>query len=197
MTQVFQLEFNTKTARESATNTVFTSHNTLTEEVSTVSHFLTHTGSLFVKRCDVNLLICFTYCLLLKKEMVAYFQTMYADTPKIVLSNTHTYTPVPAKRSVKKNKIKKIRWGLRQRSYFGHVGALHVVFVDPDLLFILSPHVRQGLRQFILVLLLPSGVHLHQSSLVALPGVLHLLQNSRNQSQKSFTVFSGVIKLII
>lgn len=124
--------------------------------------------------------------------MVAYFQTMCADTPKLYyLTRTHTHSCL-----LKDQLKKKIRCGLRQRSYFGHVGALHVVFVDPDLLFILSPHVRQGLRQFVLVLLLPSGVHLHQSSLVALTGVLHLLKNSRNQSQKSFTVFSGVIKWI-
>lgn len=60
-------------------------------------------------------------------------------------------------------------------TYFGYISALHVVFVDLDLLLVLRSHFSQGRSKFVLVLILPSRVHLHQTSLIPLPRLLHFL----------------------
>lgn len=65
-----------------------------------------------------------------------------------------------------------------ESSYFSLVGAVHVVFVESDLLLILSSHLSESFCQFIFILLLPSRVDLHQPGLVPLPGLLHFLQQS-------------------
>lgn len=67
---------------------------------------------------------------------------------------------------------------LRKSSYSSLVGAPQAVFVESDLFLILSSHLSESFCQFILVLLLPARVHLHQPGLIPLPGLLHFLQQS-------------------
>lgn len=67
---------------------------------------------------------------------------------------------------------------LRKSSYSSLVGAPQAVFVESDLFLILSSHLSESFCQFILVLLLPARVHLHQPGLITLPGLLHFLQQS-------------------
>lgn len=82
-----------------------------------------------------------------------------------------------------------IDWELKNSnqvgSYFGYIGALYVVFVDLNLLLILRSHFGQGFSQFIFILLLPSRVHLNQSSLIPLSGLLHFLQHNTVTIQTS------------
>lgn len=59
--------------------------------------------------------------------------------------------------------------------HLGHIGLLHLFFVEFDLLIMLLPHVCQSLSQLKLILHLATRVHFHHPGLMPAPGVLNFL----------------------
>lgn len=72
-------------------------------------------------------------------------------------------------------------------AHLGMVGLLQLFLVQPHLSIMLLPHLMQSLRQLVLILNLPPGIHLHQTCLMLPSRLIDLLQGEKQHKTKLLT----------